>query len=232
MADAKRLGLIVPSSNTAAERDFHRLMPAQVELHTARMYLAVTTVAGERVMLDAHAPQAAADLGTLNPDVVVFSCTSAGALLGVEGESALEQDLGRRAGAPIVSTNAAVAWRLRQLGVRRLAVATAYLDELNQGIEATLTERGFEVCAIKGMGITDNFAIGLVSHQDIVDFAAAVAGSAKVDGLFVSCTNLRSVEAVEELTERLGIPVVTSNLAAAEAALDRLGLPGTGLGTP
>ncbi|MHB8331425.1 MAG: maleate cis-trans isomerase family protein [Candidatus Dormibacteria bacterium] len=231
MSDIRRLGLIVPSSNTAAERDFRRLMPEQVEVNTARMYLAKTTVSAERVMLDQHAPTAAEDLGTLHPDVVVFSCTSAGALLGVEGEAALEQDLGARCGAPIVSTNASVAWRLAGLGVRRVAVVTAYVEALNREIEATLAHRGFEVCIIRGMDITDNFAIGMVTPQEIADFCVDVVGDTPMDGLFISCTNLRSVEAVGELTDRLGVPVVTSNLAAAEAALAQLGLPGTGLGT-
>lgn len=232
MAGSLRLGLIVPSSNTVAERDFRRLMPAEVAVHTARMRLDRTTAAAERTMLDVHAPAAADDLGTMKPDVVVFSCTSAGALLGVEGEAALEEDLRRRCGSPIVSTNASVAWRLRTLGVRRVAVATAYVDELNRGIASTLVDRGFEVATIKGMDITDNFAIAMVPLDDIVDFCSEVAGSVNVDALFVSCTNLRSAEAVERLTARLGIPVVTSNLAAAEAALDQLGLPGTGLGMP
>lgn len=232
MAGSLRLGLIVPSSNTVAERDFRRLMPAEVAVHTARMRLDRTTAAAERTMLDVHAPAAADDLGTMKPDVVVFSCTSAGALLGVEGEAALEEDLRRRCGSPIVSTNASVAWRLRTLGVRRVAVATAYVDELNRGIASTLVDRGFEVATIKGMDITDNFAIAMVPLDDIVDFCADVAGSVNVDALFVSCTNLRSAEAVERLTARLGIPVVTSNLAAAEAVLDQLGLPGTGLGMP
>lgn len=38
-----RVGLIVPSSNTVAEVDFYRRLPAGATLHTARMYLEETT---------------------------------------------------------------------------------------------------------------------------------------------------------------------------------------------
>lgn len=232
MEVARRLGLIVPSSNTAAERDFRRLLPPEVEVHAARMYLAETTAAGERRMLEAHAPQAAEDLGTLKPELVVFSCTSAGALLGIEGERDLERTLGAHSGAEIISTNAAVGARLRALGLRRIAVVTAYVDELNREIEATLTARGLDVCSITGMGITDNYSIALVTPEEIVEFVTQAVGDQDVDGVFISCTNLRAAEAAEQLARQLQVPVVTSNLAVVESVLARMGLPETGIGLP
>jgi maleate isomerase len=228
----RRLGLIVPSSNTAAERDFRRLLPPEVEVHAARMYLAETTAAAERVMLEDHAPQAAKDLGTLKPELVVFSCTSAGALLGVDGERSLEQDLGELSGAEIISTNAAVAARLRSLGLQRIVVVTAYVDELNREIEATLTARGLDVVSITGMGITDNYSIALVTPEEIGEFAAKAVNGQQADGVFISCTNLRAAEAADRLATELGMPVVTSNLAAVDSVLSQLGLPVTGVGIP
>lgn len=232
MADTNRLGLIVPSSNTTSERDFHRLAPPDVKVHVARMYLAETTASAERVMLDQHAPQAAKDLGTVNPRLVVFSCTSAGALLGIDGERKLEQELAVLSGAEIVSTNAAVAARLRSLGLRRIAVVTAYVDELNREIKATLQGRGFDVVTIAGMGITDNYSIASVTPDEIVDFAVKVVGKRDVDGVFVSCTNLRAAEGADRLSSLIGKPVVTSNLAAMDEVLRRMGRPATGVGVP
>ena len=234
MDDVTRLGLIVPSSNTAAERDFRRLLPADVEVHAARMYLAETSAAAEHGMLEQHAPRAAKDLGTLKPELVVFSCTSAGALLGIDGEEVLEQNLGMWSGAPIVSTNASVAWRLGTLGLKRIVVVTAYIDELNREIAATLHGRGFDVATISGMGITDNYSIALVSPDEIVDLAERTVreAGADVDGVFISCTNLRAAEAAGPLSSRIGLPVVTSNVAAIDSALSRLGRPVTGVGLP
>jgi maleate isomerase len=232
MDERRRLGLIVPSSNNVAEQDFARLLPTEVSLHTARMYLAETRASAERRMLERHAPRAAEDLGTVKPDAVVFSCTSAGALLGVDGEDRLEEDLGRLAGSPLVSTNASVAERLAALGVRRLGVVTAYIEELNREIVATLRDRGFEVARITGMGITDNFAIGVVTPEEIVQFTLDSMDGLEVDAVLVSCTNLRAAEVADGLAARLGVPVVTSNLAAIESALARLELPPLGVGLP
>lgn len=78
----KRLGLIVPSSNTVMEVDLCRNLPESVSLHVARMHLLNGTVAEEEEMLDIHFPRALNDLATIQPDVVVFGCTSAGAMRG------------------------------------------------------------------------------------------------------------------------------------------------------
>lgn len=219
-----RLGLIVPSSNTVAERDFSATLPDGVTLHTARMLLEETTAAAEREMLAVYAPRAAVDLGTARCDVVVFSCTSAGALIGTEGERRLVADLGRLAGAEVVSTNAAVAERLGSIGARRIAVITAYVDELNAGIASTLAERGFEVVEIHGMGITENFAIAEVEPDQIVEFARKSVRARDVDAVFVSCTNLQAVASREALQAEFGVPVVTSNSAALDVALARMNM--------
>lgn len=51
----KRIGLLVPSSNTVMEVDFYRSLPSSVTVHTGRMYMESTTVEGEEKMLDAYA---------------------------------------------------------------------------------------------------------------------------------------------------------------------------------
>ena len=73
---------MIPSSNTMMEVDFARDVPPGISVHTARMFMEDTTPAGENRMLDEFALPAARDLGTARPDVVVFGCTSAGALRG------------------------------------------------------------------------------------------------------------------------------------------------------
>lgn len=214
-----RIGVIVPSSNTVVETDFARAQIEGATVHTARMFLDVTTAAAEREMLDVHAPRAATDLGTARCDVIAFACTSAGALIGLDGEERLVQRLSEESGCTVVSTNEAVSQRLRQLGATRVAVITAYIDELNRGIKSTLEERGIEVSEIHGMGITDNFAIAEVSPQQIVDFAVRSVQDRQIDALFVSCTNLQAMEAMPELSAAFGVPVVTSNSATIDAVL-------------
>jgi len=47
----RRIGVIVPSSNTTVEAGFMLGLPDGVMVHTARMYLAETTAVAERRMI-------------------------------------------------------------------------------------------------------------------------------------------------------------------------------------
>ena len=85
----KRLGLLLLSSGTVQEVDFYRRVPDGVTVHSARMRLLGTTEADEIRMLDEYTLPAARDLATIRPDVVVFSCTSAGPLRGNAYEESL-----------------------------------------------------------------------------------------------------------------------------------------------
>lgn len=220
----QRVGIIVPSSNTVVEMDFIRALPEGATFHTARMYLAETTEAAERVMITQYVPQAARDLGSLHPHVVAFACTSGGAVLGAAGEADLMRELEVTTGARVVSTNNAVAAAIQRHQPRRVAVITPYVDELNARIREGLEGRGLHVERIVGMGMTDNFAIAEVSPAQIVAFAAERLVRIGFDLLFVSCTNFRGMTARPTLMEHFGVPVVTSNQATVEATFDAVGL--------
>ncbi len=220
-----RVGLIVPSSNTVAEVDFYRRLPADCTLHTARMYLEETTPEGEAVMLDEHLPTAITDLGTARPDVMVFGCTSAGALRGNAYEAQLIARIGEQTKAATFSVAAAVRHAIRGADRRRVGVITPYVDSLNEKIAQSLQDDGLELAGIYGLGITDNFAIADVEPERIVQFALECFPGGDIDLLFASCTNFRAFDAREEIHEALGVPVITSNQAALAAVLDHLGVP-------
>lgn len=218
-----RIGLLVPSSNTVAEPDFYRRLPAAATLHTARMYLDEVTPEDEAVMLDEHLPGALRDLATTRPDVVVFACTSAGTLRGNGYEEELVRRIGARTRARAISVAAAVRRAIAGRGARRIGVVTPYVEALNDKILGSLEEEGFEVAGIHGMGISANSEIGAVEPKRIAEFAREKFGSADVELLFVSCTNFRAFEAREQIEQDLEVPVVTSNHAAVEGVLELLG---------
>lgn len=220
----RRVGVIVPSSNTTVEADFARALPDNTSIHAARMFLAETTAAAERRMIYDHVPIAVADLATLRPHVVAFACTSGGAVLGADGEAALVGNIARQTGAPVVSTNEAVGRAIERQTGKRVAVLTPYVDELNQAIKAGLQRRGLTVVHIAELGITDNFAICNVTPREIVAFAERELAGVDFDQLFVSCTNFRAVEARPLLIERFGKVVVTSNQATIDATFAAIGV--------
>lgn len=214
-----RWGVLVPATNTVAEVDFQRCAPEGVTVHASRMYLEETTAESERRMLADELPRATRDLGSARPDVVIFSCTSAGAVAGPDGEPRMTADIAAATDAQVVSTNAAVHEALRDSGARRVAIVTAYVPELTEQIRAGIERAGLEVSVAVGMGIVDPFEICEVTPEQIVSFARDQVDPAEAELMFVSCTNLRALEAREALEEEIGLPVMTSNLAALRKAL-------------
>ncbi len=219
METSRRVGLLVPSSNTVMEPDLWRALPSGATLHTARMYLEDTTPQGEHRMLDEHVLPAARDLATARPDLIVFGCTSAGALRGNGYDAELCRRISELSGVPTISVIASVRRAIAASGARRVGVVTPYVDALNQRIKESVEADGVEVGGIAGLGISDNFEIARVPVEEICDFAERVLRRLPIDLAFVSCTNLPAVSALPELERRLGLPVVTSNQAAIAAVL-------------
>lgn len=218
----QRLGLLLPSSNTVMEPDFYRHVPLHVTVHTARMFLEDVTVAAEERMLDEFTMPAARELATVKPDVMVYGCTSAGALRGNATDARLCGEIQAMTCVPTVSVIASVREALRAAGARRVAVLTPYADPINRRVRASLEEDGFEVAALVGLGITSNLEIGAVEPDRIVELVIHGLKDVAADAVFVSCTNFRAMEALDLLRAEFTVPVITSNQAALEAAFSRL----------
>ena len=215
----------MPSSNTVMEVDFYRGLPANITLHVARILLEETTVEAEKRMIEEYTPVAARDLSTLHPDLVVFGCTSASAVYGVDGDARLQAGLTDITGAPTIGVMSSVLRALDAIEAERVAVITPYIDALNAKIADRLTEHGLNVVAIYGLGISVNFDIALVRPDEIVDFARQKLANVRTDCVFVSCTNFRAMEALPQLTVTFDVPVITSNKATLDAALTLVGQP-------
>ena len=223
--EGKRVGLIVPSTNTVMEPDLYRHLPPGATVHTSRMLLeGSVTIEAEELMLDVYLPECARQIGTLMPDVVVFGCTSAGALRGPEYERELAGEISRTTGAPTITIMGAVVDELTRLGVKSVAVLTPYSEEINDTIKESLEASGFTVPHINGMDVKGAFNIAAVSPGEIVDYVRQELDGVSSDCLFVSCANLKSVDVLEDLRQAAGRPVVTSNQAVLEGVKRTIGV--------
>ncbi|MBI3025492.1 MAG: aspartate/glutamate racemase family protein [Candidatus Tectomicrobia bacterium] len=220
-----RVGLIVPSSNTTMEVDFHRTLPEGVEVATSRMFLENTTKDEEIRMIEDSLPEAARTLRTAKPALAVFGCTSGGSLFGRKYDRQIQKNLEDATGAETITILSALSEEFALLGAKRLIVLTPYVAELTAAVRSAIEEEGFEVLFIRGMGIVENTRIGSLRGEEILAFARdSIPASlpAEADCLFFSCTNLPAVRALPLLRPAYpGLPIMTSNLAAIQAVRRR-----------
>ena len=209
-----RIGLIVPSSNTVMEPDFHRHLAPPAIVSTTRIFLETVTREAELRMLEEDLPKAIQLIKTTAPDVVVFGCTSAGALL---SDDHIAEMIHRATNARSVTVLGSVLMNLQRIAPRRVAVFTPYIEDLTASIASSLAKAGYPPIKSAGMGIQSNLEIGQVPPSEIIRFVVSQLDGVAPDCLFLSCTNWRAIETIDALRKKFGIPVITSNQSAIDA---------------
>lgn len=210
----KRIGLIVLSTDHTTEPDYRRMIVSDdIGVYVARMAFAnPVTPENLRAMQPSLTEAAALLLPDEELDAICYSCTSASVVI---GDDEIEAAIGRaKPGMPVVTPPAAGVRGLRALGARRISVLTPYTVETSRPMADYFTRHRFAIESFTCLGLDDDREMARISLASLVELAAeAMAPTA--EALFISCTAVRAAGAVARIEERIGRPVVSSNLASA-----------------
>lgn len=217
-----RIGTIIPVSNTTNEVEFNRMKPDGVTVHFTRVPLESNPAADDFVAMLDQAGQAAKGLSATGADIIAYGCTSGSMACPADRLiRAMEQASGR----PALSTAGAILEALSALGIRRVAMATPYIDATNDKEKAFIERHGFEVTRIAGLGLGGSLEkiqkISRIPPSDVYEHARSV-DSDDAEALLICCTDLGTADILQPLESELGKPVLSSNSASFWAAL-RLG---------
>jgi len=219
-----KIGLIVPSTNTINEPEFWRMAPEGVTIHTARVLLLGKATTESYFEMANALDRAAKELATAEVDVVAYGCTS-GSIICPLPE--LLDGMAKNANAPATAAAGAVVAALRALGVRKVAVATPYVSFVNDSEKRFLEDYGFEVTSLHGLELgetqEERRGIGRVPPRHVYAMAREV-DRPDAEAIFVSCTNLATLDVIADIERDLGKPVITSNQACFWACLRLMGL--------
>jgi maleate isomerase len=94
-------------------------------------------------------------------------------------------------------------------GVRRFALVTPYLDDVQAKIIANYAAAGYECVAERHLGLRDNFSFAEVD-ADRLRTMVREAAAARPEAIVILCTNLRGAPLVAELEAETGIPILDS----------------------
>ncbi len=226
MAHHATVGLLYPGS--AAEDDFSAL---EARLDGAVRLPLVHTSVGE----DAHRVDALLDLGsparlaagaralaTYGPDSVMWACTSGSFVYGWDGAQQQVDDVGALLGLPVSSTSLAFVNAASALGLRTVAVAASYPEDVATSFVEFLGKGGVEVTAMSSHGIVTAAEVGGLDQDAVLALAEGIDTSG-ADGLLVPDTAMHSLGWLDALESVVGKPVLTANQVTVWEGLRLLG---------
>jgi maleate cis-trans isomerase len=216
-----RIGLIIPSSNSLTEPQFHRYLPPGVTAHVTRLRMAGKF----RKPLEALRPaliEAAQALSDVRPTIIVFHCTANSMENGLAHEAAIVDIVQQASGCPTISTAQAITRAFDRVGIKKLVLISPYVKATNEHEVKYLAEAGYTVVHELGLGL-DSHAYAKVAPEE---WKQVVKENTRpeADGYFLSCTNTRMIEAIDDLEKDLDKPVINSNQATLWACLNKLGI--------
>jgi len=195
------------------EAEFARYAPEGVSVHTTRLPLEEVTLV-ELIRMAERLEEASKLLADARVNIIAYGCTTGSLIKGKGYDEELEERIRKAIGIPAVTTSRAVLDALRAKGLKKIVVATPYTEEINEKEKEFLSNNGFKVCAIRGLGLVKNLEIGMQEpHVAYRLGRELMIRHPEADGLFISCTNFRTLEIIPILSQEIGKPVITSNQA-------------------
>ena len=220
-----RIGLVVPFATDRVPAEGPMMYP-DVTFIPKGVGVRALTPEGYDAAFEAIVP-AARELAKQDVDAIMVIGTSLTFYRGYEAHQKLLERLRAETGLPVSTMTEAVVDGLRSVGARRVAVATAYSDLVNDRLADFLRRSGFEVLSMKGFGLTGFGDAANQSEQDIIDLSGkAIDEAGSAEAVLISCGGLKTLGCAVPIEQRHGIPVVTSTQSAFWKALRLAGESG------
>lgn len=224
------LGLIVLQADETIEGDMRRMLPEDMRLYVSRVPSgdAVTpdtlaAMAGHLAVAASLLPRAAGCAS------IAYACTSGAAEIGPNCVAALVRD---GIDTPHVTDPlSALIDACRALGIARLALLSPYVADVSQKLRSRLSVAGIDTPAFGSFDEAQEAKVVRIDAASIIDAAQALAAQGRTQALFLSCTNLRTLDVIDRIENLTGLPCLSSNQVLAwhmaQAAGVPLHIPGT-----
>jgi maleate isomerase len=231
----RRVGLLVPSSNTTMETEVPAILRRHTALcgnqftfHSARMRMTEVDPA-QLAAMNRDADRAAVELADADVDVMAYACLVAVMAEGHGAHRAIEAHLGTIAAdnscpVPVLSSAGALVDAIQHLDARRVSIITPYKRPLTDLVVSYLEAEGIEVQDAISLEVSDNLAVGRLDPADLPDLAAKLDTRNSDAVVLSACVQMPSLPAVPAAEHRTGLPVVTAAIATAWRTLRSLGL--------
>lgn len=211
-----RIGLMLPYDNTVVEPEFARTLPYGVSAHVIR------TTKTDRIELAEESLQFAPTMKHLRVNIALYACNASTFLKGHAWHAEFLKRFEEAAGVPAASANSSMIKLAQHRKMRRVAVLSPYPQWLIEPLAKFVTDSGFKVVNIVGLGLEPP-DINALGPENSYRFAKQI-NVPEADGIMIFATNFRTLEVLGILEQELRKPVISSNQALMWAAYRMLNL--------
>lgn len=208
-----RIGMIILESDQTLEVEARRIDVDGVAFYHSRIPNEMEVTPTTLTDMAARLPVAAGLLpDEFGFDAIGYGCTSASTLIGTDGVTGAI----RQAHPDMACSNpiAAAIAAFEALAVGRVAIVTPYTLDVTEPVADQFRQAGLEVGAVGSFLESSDLVVARISPESIASGVTTVAEAAgDCDGVFISCTSLRTLDIIPKLEGEIGKPVVSSNLA-------------------
>ena len=209
-----KFGCIIPSGNNYTEPDFYAQAQKDIGIYSTRIFIKNITPE-ELKKMGGYTEEAAKLLTNVNADIILFACTSGSLIEGADWEENLKKRITKITGLPAITTSGSIINALKVLKAQKIIVFTPYSEEIDQREKIFFENLNYKVLEIKGLGIIDNSKIAAVSPETIYkNCIDMLKRNLDAEALFISCTNLDTIDIIDKIEKETNIPVITSNQAS------------------
>ncbi len=225
----KRIGIVVPSTNTTVQPECEMLRPRGVTNHTGRSTIVERPLNSEQAFFEHMAMMregmtvAIDQIMTAGLDHLIIGIALETFWGGVAAADKLKAELEQRAGVGISMGSTAALAALKAFGARRIAVLTPHQPRGDEIVRAYLQEAGIDVVRLKGLAVKTPRMIAQVPVDDIRKALRELDGD-DVDAVLQVGTALPTVAIAAEAERWLGKPVLAVNAVAYWHALRHCGI--------
>lgn len=213
-----RLGMLIPSANVATEIDMNRVLPKNYQVHFARLKVGSVDEKGWR-QHDADVDYQTQLLSGIEPAAIVVLQTAASFYGELNYEQELIQRIARISGVPAYTTAFALGRAINALNAKKVTLLSPYNhDLLMRGKGYFERNHGIDIVGANSFNMTDPDAINKLT-PDPARKALEAHAKLKPDVMIIAGGAYRIMDHIAQWEAEYGIPILTTNQAAAWACV-------------
>lgn len=214
----KKIGIVVPSTNTIVGPECEAVRPRGVTNHVARLTIKTGPIQSSDEGFLAHVQAMREGIGpaidqvmTLKPDHVIMGVAIEAFTGGVAAADQLQKALSERAGVGVSMGSTAAVAALRKFGAKKIAVMTPHQPKGDEIVRAYLVGAGFDVVRLVGLKCASPMAIAEVEPSRLRQVLREIDGD-DIDAILQVGTNLAHGAVAADAEHWLGKPVLAMNV--------------------